>query len=675
MISQKTIDEINAVAKIDEVVSDFIPLKKRGSDYLCVCPFHNDTNPSMHVNTRLGLYHCFVCDAKGGPVKFLMEYEKLTYPEALRRIARKYNIEVEEDRPLTDTEVAQRTERESLFAVNHFAEEFFINQLWENELGKAIGLSYFQERGFTEATIKRFRLGFDTEEDGHWDTLTQEAIKQGYKVERLKTLGLTKETEKGKLYDFYHGRVIFPIHDATGKVVGFGGRLLEKKPNVGKYFNSPESEIYHKSDVLYGFYFAKKTIRAKENVYLVEGYTDVISMSQAGIENVVASSGTALTTGQVKLISQQTKNITILYDGDEAGIKAALRGVDLLLAAEMNIKVVVLPPEHDPDTFARSLRISELEEYLETHAENFILFKAKTLMKKSGDDPMARSEIVQEILNNIAQISNMLTRAFYIKELAAIFEVSEEVLTAQLQKILFKQFKQKNREGVNPAADSQQPMPQTGTSTPDIVLPPSVATPAPKQTITRKQDFLMMMEKNILELILRYGMYMVQIHDTDGRIVQKRIDQFVFDEFYSEAITFSNSLYQRIYDEYAEIAMRCGTQEEIQFAFTRHQDEDIRNFAQNAVLMEMPNCSEGWKDRFEINIYNVQNHVRLLNDEVMNDINMFKMRTLEHFSDILQDELKETNDAEAIASILKKQKQVLDYRRRLADMMNIVITK
>ena len=343
MISRKTIDEIMLAAKIEEVVGDFIPLKRAGKDWVGLCPFHDDKDPSLHVSPRLGIYKCFVCDSAGNSVKFLMEHEKITYPDALRYLANKYHIEIEEDkRELTPEEQAAQTEREALLGVNSFAEKFFIEQMNETETGRAIGLSYFKERGFQENTIKKFRLGYCPE---GWDTFTKAALANGYKLEYLLTTGLTKQSENGKTYDFYRGRVIFPIPNASGKTVGFGGRILAKgkSDKVAKYFNSPENPIYHKSDILYGFFFARKSIRTKDNVYLVEGYTDVISMAEAGVENVVASSGTALTSGQIRLISSQTKNITVLYDGDAAGIKASLRGINLLLEAGLNVKTVLLP--------------------------------------------------------------------------------------------------------------------------------------------------------------------------------------------------------------------------------------------------------------------------------------------------------------------------------------------
>ena len=419
MISRQTIDEILLVAKIEDVVQDFVALKKRGQNWVGLCPFHDDRNPSMYVSPRLGIYKCFVCNAGGNAVNFLMEYEKISYPEALRYLAKKYNIQIQEERELSDEEMLEKTEKDSLFALNAFAENYFVEQMHNTETGQAIALSYFKERGYNNATIQHFRLGYNPDE---WDAFTQEAIKNGYKIDHLLKVGLTKKTENNKLFDFYRGRVIFPIHNTMGKIVGFGGRTLKKDDKIAKYFNSPESEIYHKSNILYGFYFAKKAIRAKDNVYLVEGYTDVISLYQAGIQNVVASSGTALTEGQIKIILSQTQNITILYDGDKAGIKAALRGVDMLLPTGLNVQVVLLPDGEDPDSFVKNKRDSEVADYLENNAVNFLLFKAELLSKEAGKDPIKRAEVVSEIVKTLQKLEIISSVPFILKSVLISFK-------------------------------------------------------------------------------------------------------------------------------------------------------------------------------------------------------------------------------------------------------------
>jgi len=367
-----------------------------------------------------------------------MYHEKISYPEALRYLAKKYNITIEEDAKKTTEEIEEESKKESLLLVNQFAENYFIEQLFDTEDGRNIALSYLKKRGLNEASIKKFKLGYNPE---GWDAFTQIALKKGYKKEQLLTLGLTKESENGKLFDFFHGRVIFPIHSPLGKTLGFGARTLKQGEKIAKYFNSPESEVYHKSDILYGFFFAKKAIRAHNNVYLVEGYTDVISMFAAGMENVVASSGTALTKGQIKLLAMQTQNITLVYDGDAAGIKASLRGIDMLLENELNVQTIMLPEGEDPDSFARKTSPEELKAYFRENSISFIHFKAKILFEEAGNDPMKRTGVVNEIIQNVADIPDTVARAFYIKECVEIFQLSKKMLSAQLRKAILEKHK------------------------------------------------------------------------------------------------------------------------------------------------------------------------------------------------------------------------------------------
>ena len=400
MIKQKSIDSVMAAVRIEEVVGDFVSLRKQGQDYVGICPFHDDKNPSMHVSPRLGIYKCFVCDAAGNPVKFLMEHEKMSYPEAIEYLAKKYGIPLEYERTESDEERQQRTLRESLMIVNEFAQKYFMEQLRNTEEGKLMGMAYLKERGFMDATIDKFGLGYCP--DG-WDNFTKAALEKGYKEEYLIELGLTGKSQSGKLYDIYRGRVIFPIHNDAGKVIGFGGRILKKDgKDPRKYVNSRENTIYHKSDTLYGIYFAKNAIHKQQNVYLVEGYTDVISMHESGVENVVASSGTSLTQGQIRMITKRTQNITVLYDGDMAGIKASMRGIDMLLEQGLKIRVCLLPDGEDPDSFAKKHRDSELQDYLAAESKDFLLFKADILSKEAGNDPIKRASMVNEILKSIS---------------------------------------------------------------------------------------------------------------------------------------------------------------------------------------------------------------------------------------------------------------------------------
>ena len=668
MISRKTIDEIMLAAKIEEVVGDFIPLKRAGKDWVGLCPFHDDKDPSLHVSPRLGIYKCFVCDSAGNAVKFLMEHEKISYPDALRYLANKYHIEVEEDKKvLTPEEQAAQTEREALLGVNSFAEKFFIEQMNETETGRAIGLSYFKERGFQESTIKKFRLGYCPE---GWDTFTKAALANGYKLEYLLTTGLTKQSENGKTYDFYRGRVIFPIHNASGKTVGFGGRILAKgkSDKVAKYFNSPENPIYHKSDILYGFFFARKSIRTKDNVYLVEGYTDVISMVESGVENVVASSGTALTDGQIRLISSQTKNITVLYDGDNAGIKASLRGINLLLEAGLNVKTVLLPDGEDPDSFAKSHRDSELVDYLEKNATDFIRFKTHILLQ-GANDPIKKAAVIDEIIDTIALVKDEVTQTFYVRECAEIFQVPEDLLLTKLRKVVWKKLntaKSGQRSYQTPAAPVQE----------QFTLPEKPVVP---QRPKPEADTIESIEFNVVKLILKYGLYEITVEVTNkdgGSTFQPmRIDQHIFNEFASEEIRFHNPLYQTFYEEYARIAEHSATQEELIHSFVNHPDKFIQNLAIPILMDENPEFSKIWKKRYDVFTPSTDNNIEKLNAEVEYLINLFKIRLIEESKKTLIKELAEEHPEKIQREIAKRLSKMDQMRMYYANLTRTVITK
>ncbi|OYT12656.1 MAG: DNA primase [Bacteroidetes bacterium 4572_114] len=411
MISKETIQEIFEAAQIDEVVGEFVSLKKRGVNLLGLCPFHNEKTPSFTVSPKKGIYKCFGCGKGGNSVQFLMDHEQFTYPEALKYLAKKYNIEIEE-KEQTPEEIKLLNEKESLFHVTDFAAKYFASNIFDSEQGRAIGLSYFKERGFREDTIKKFQLGYAIDA---WDNFTAHAIKMGYNIDYLEKTGLTIVKGK-KTYDRFRGRVIFPIQNLSGRVLGFGGRTLSSDPKSPKYVNSPESDIYHKSKVLYGINLAKNSIITNDNCFLVEGYTDVISMHMAGVENVVSSSGTSLTTDQIRLISRYTKNITILYDGDEAGIKASFRGIDMILEQGMDVKIVLFPEGEDPDSFARSHRSSEVHDFIKDKAHNFIFFKTNLLIKDAEHDPVKKAGLIKEIVGTIALIPDQIIRSVYVKE-------------------------------------------------------------------------------------------------------------------------------------------------------------------------------------------------------------------------------------------------------------------
>ena len=438
MIDPQTIERIYESAQITEVVQDFISLKRRGVNYLGLCPFHGEKTPSFTVSPVKGIYKCFGCGKGGNSVNFIMEHETLSYYEALKYLAKKYHIEVVEKQESPE-EIAQKNERESLVVISEFAGKYFHDTLNNHSEGKAIGLSYFKERGIREDMIQRFQLGYSLEKR---DAFTETAQKNGYKLEYLIKTGLTIERETHP-FDRFAGRVIFPIHSISGQVIGFGGRILKTDKNLAKYLNSPESEIYHKSRVLYGMFQAKKTIVQRDKCFLVEGYTDVISMHQAGIENVVASSGTSLTEDQIRLIKRFTNNLTILYDGDAAGIKAAIRGIDMVLEQGLNVKVLLLPDGEDPDSFSRNQSASEVMKFIEENEVDFVLFKTKLLMKEAKNDPIQRASLISDIVRSIAIIPDAITRSVYVKECGGLLLTEESVLFNEIIKIRRGKFEQK----------------------------------------------------------------------------------------------------------------------------------------------------------------------------------------------------------------------------------------
>ena len=432
MIDRETVQKILDAADIVEVVGDFVSLKRRGANYIGLCPFHNERTPSFSVSKSKGICKCFSCGKGGSPVNFIMELEQMTYNEALRYLAKKYNIEIKE-REMSEQEREEASARESMLAVNEFAMQHFEHVLADTDDGRDIGLAYFRERGINDAMIKRFHLGYSLEQR---DNLLQTALRKGYNEKYLIDTGLCYRTERGAVQDRFRGRVIYPVFTVSGKVVAFGGRTLRKDKEVAKYVNSPESLVYRKSYELYGLYQAKQSIVKKDKCILVEGYMDVISMHQSGVENVVASSGTSLTEGQIRLIHRFTENVTVIYDSDAAGIKASMRGIDLLLAEGLNVKVMLLPEGDDPDSFAQSHTSSELEDYLGANEQDFIAFKTHVLMQGVENDPVARSKAIQNIVLSISMIPDQITRTVYIGECSRVLGISEKVLTLQVAKFI-----------------------------------------------------------------------------------------------------------------------------------------------------------------------------------------------------------------------------------------------
>lgn len=566
MIDQATIDRILDAAQIVDVVSDFVTLRKRGVNYVGLCPFHDDKTPSFYVSPAKGLCKCFACGKGGNAVHFIMEHEQMTYPEALRYLARKYGIEIKE-RELSNEEKLAQTERESLFIVNQFARDYFQNILHNHVDGRSIGMAYFRNRGFRDDIIEKFQLGYSTESH---DALAQEALQKGYKKEFLIKTGLCYETDDHRLRDRFWGRVIFPVHTLSGKVVAFGGRVLASatKGVKVKYVNSPESEIYHKSNELYGIYFAKQAIVKQDRCFLVEGYTDVISMHQSGIENVVASSGTALTSGQIRMIHRFTDNMTILYDGDAAGIKASLRGIDMLLEEGMNIKVCLLPDGDDPDSFARKHNSTEFQEFIQKHETDFIRFKTNLLLEDAGKDPIKRAELIGNLVQSISVIPEAIVRDVYIKECAQLLHVEDKLLVSEVAKRREAQAEKRSEQAererraassnraASPATDPQTAAPDAG-----IPIPPPEAAPFPPdddayisyipQDAKEGQEFYKY-ERLILQMIVRYGeKVMCNVTNEEGQETPITVTEYVISDLKQDELAFHNPLHRQILTEAA----------------------------------------------------------------------------------------------------------------------------
>ena len=538
-IDQETVRKILDAADIVDVVSDFVKLRRSGANYMGLCPFHNERTPSFSVSKSRGICKCFSCGKGGTPVGFIMELEQLSYVEALKWLANKYHIEVKE-REMTPEERAASNERESMLALNDFALQFFERTLTDTDEGRNVGLSYFRHRGLSDVAVKRFRLGFAPEQR---DALSKEALSKGYSEKTLTDTGLCSRSDRGGLYDRFRGRVIFPVFSVSGKVVAFGGRTLKTDKTVAKYVNSPESTVYHKSNELYGLYQAKREITRKNKCILVEGYMDVISMSQRGVENIVASSGTSLTEGQIALIHRFTDNVTVIYDADAAGIKASLRGIDMLLAHGMHIKVMLLPDGEDPDSFAKSHTLEEIEEYMRNNETDFIRFKTKILLDSlSGGDPIGRAGVINSIARSISVIPDRVERSEYIKLCARTLNSDEEIITLQVAKYMNEAVdKRQERTTAKPEAE------------PEAVKEPTVATRPTDRSNLDRAAYMRPAEMEVVRLLARYGLQTVaQVVDSEGNLSDLSALDYIRGELEGDEIRLANPDLEKVY--YAVIA-------------------------------------------------------------------------------------------------------------------------
>lgn len=588
MIDKATVDRIYAAANIVDVISDFVTLKKKGVNYQACCPFHNEKTPSFVVSPSKGVFKCFGCGKGGNAVTFVMEHENMTYPEALKYVAKKYGIEVNEHELLPE-EQRRNDDRESMMVVSSYAADYFVRMLHETPEGQNIGIGYFRERGFSDATIKRFGLGYCTEVR---DAFTRQALSDGYKEEFLIRTGLTIKRENGGYYDRFCGRVIFPIHSISGRVIAFGARTMRTDKKTAKYLNSPESEIYHKSDVLYGIYFAKRAITQQDCCILVEGYTDVISMHQAGIENVVASSGTSLTQGQIRMIARFSRNITIIYDGDSAGIKASLRGIDMVLKEGMNVRTVLLPDGEDPDSFARSHNASQVQDYILTHEEDFISFKIRLLMKEADGDPIKRAALISDIVQSISVIPDAITRSVYARECSRQMEVDENIL---LREIAMKRVGHKAGPEAKEFIRKQE-----------IIQRKQAEEAAYTPLQLEAGSSINELEHELIKYLLKYGTQNFEY--TEGKkSTELNVAEVIISNLDQNGITMKDPTFRKIYEEYK--SMR-EAQEPIEINhFINHPDPEVCNAVVDLLTYdENYPVSKLWK-RFDIVVESEQDRL------------------------------------------------------------------
>lgn len=632
MIDKATIDKIMDAANIVDVVSEFVSLRKAGVNYKGLCPFHDEKTPSFVVSPSKGYCHCFSCGKGGNAVGFIMEHEQMTYPEALRWLAKKYNIEIHE-RELTDDEKREESERESLFIVNDWALHYFQDNLFNTQAGQALGMQYFRSRGFRDDTINRFQLGYALPER---DALARAATAKGFKEEFLVTTGLCYRREDGRLQDRYAGRVIFPVHTVTGRVVAFGGRILENNKKLAKYVNSPESLIYHKSNELYGIYQAKHAITKQDRCYLVEGYIDVTSMHQSGVENVVASSGTSLTTGQIRLIHRFTNNITVLYDGDSAGIHASIRGIDMLLAEGMNVKVLLLPDGDDPDSFAQKHTAQEFRDYIEAHQTDFIEFKTNLLLK-GVTDPIKRSEAISSIIRSVSVVKEPVTRSTYIKESSQRLGIKEEMFVGAMNKLIRKdledQRKQENRKIANEA------------TTDDVLLLPSA------EQKTAEIEYL------LIQLVVRHGEEVLykDIETENGDKINLSVSQYISYDLGTDGLRFQNELYNRILEE--AVIHNNDKDFKAESYFTYHTDIEISSIAMNMVIEHYVLSKSLQVRRDEDTLRNQVEHLIL----------DFRMDYVEqHLKDLQREITLSANDTEKVMRLMAEYKDMQVIRNEIA---------
>ena len=663
MIVQRTIQEIMDAARIEDVVGDFVTLKRRGANLLGLCPFHNEKTPSFNVNPTRNIFKCFGCGKGGDPITFVMEHENIGYPEALRYIAKKYNIAIEETE-VSKEYLEEKQLNDSLFLVNERALKFFQDQLFETDKGKSIGLQYFKERGFREETIRKWGLGFAPESR---DSLTKTLTTEKYSIDLLRRLGLTsKQYEQ----DFFRNRVMFTIHGMTGKPIAFAGRIMQKDANAPKYINSPETDIYVKNRVLYGLFHAKKAIQQADETILVEGYTDVISLNQSGIENVVASSGTSLTTEQIRLIKRFTPNIKIIYDGDAAGVKAALRGLDMVLEEDMNVKIVLLPNKEDPDSYVRSVGATAFQEYINKEAKDFILFKTQLLVEEAANDPIKKSKLIKDIVASIAKIPDPVKRQLYLRECAALMRVEEAILIGETGKLVRKSLEDKKKGTAAPSSASASSgfagVSDEMSQPTDNQIVIEEAFSEKRQNIAGSDEF---QEKDIIRILIESG---GEIFDKDHNVT---VAAFVISNIEDVLEHFDNRMYYRIVTETLSVIQK-GTPLSTQY-FLSHSVKEIRELS--ASILSTPyEYSDNWIAKFNRPLETQETPIKNFLKDSEQALKRFKLRKIIKLCDQNQDIIRKSSDSGDMSTMMKHlkiQQKLLEMRNSLATELNTVILK
>ena len=637
-------------ALVEEVIGDFVQLKRAGSNLKGLSPFTDEKTPSFVVSPAKQIFKCFSTGTGGTVVTFLMEKEHFTYPEALRWLADKYGINIPAPREQTKEELEQISEKESLYVINDFANEYFQSNLKIDKEGKAIGLSYFLERGFTQETINKFQLGYCLDRS---DAFTKAAIDKGYKIQYLTKVGLTKQKDD-YTFDFYRGRVLFPIHSISGRVLGFGGRTLKSDKKVAKYYNSPESPIYNKSEILYGLYFSKGAIIKNDECFLCEGYTDVISMFQSGVENVVSSSGTSLTKEQVRLVKRYTKNLTILYDGDAAGIKASFRGIDLILEEGLNVQVVLFPDGEDPDSFAKSHSLSELKQMISDNKQDFISFKSSVLMDGVGDDPIQRSKLIREVVQSVALIPDQITRSVYVQEIAKKFEINEKTISNELLKLLRSKLTKDQQGG-----RSLQQQGYTESQLPPVQAPVSES---------KKEPFAY--ELDLIRLMLLFGTREISILDENGSSQNTNVIELVYEELTHDELAFQHPMCQRIFDEFK---VNLANQVLLSTSYFKNlENQKIVSFVAHLESSEIE-LSINW-----VNKYNIRTTSEIddIYKSVMNSIYNFKYHKIDETISSIKGQIKNgTSNNEEMLDLLAEQMTYEKIKKELSEKLGRIIIK